>query len=106
MSGKVSFVYREFYDVPRLLILRYGNLQLLLESTFDSANDDYSTTYRVFALPDISENDLLGSWDRFSEKARRFLGEIPVRDLQFDPTTRQEVDTDALDRLMAGLPAE
>ncbi len=64
MDEKVPFNYREFYDVPHMIVLRRGESQILLESAFDEEIDDYSKSYKVFLLPDISEDELQRSLGR------------------------------------------
>lgn len=97
---RVPFIYREFYDFPRMIILRRGDLRILLESAFDTEADEYSRTYKVFVLPNISEEDLNGSWEPLASTATSFLGEIPVNDLDFDPSRRQEMDPVLIDNLL------
>jgi hypothetical protein len=83
-----------------MIILRRGGSQILLESAFDTKADDYSNTYAVFELPNISEDDLDGSWECLSSKATRFLGQVSVQDVRFDLTLRREIGTDFLDELL------
>jgi len=37
MADRVKIVYREFYDVPRMLIVSRRGLKLLLDSPFDDS---------------------------------------------------------------------
>ena len=101
MSQKIPFIYREFYDVPRMLVVRHRGLVLLLESRFDTQADDYSDRYDVFVLSGISEDELRGSWEDLASKATRFLGRVLVRDVEFDPTFRNELDSGLIDGLLA-----
>lgn len=100
MAAKVPFIYREFYDVPRMILLQRGNLRILLESAFDTETDEYSNTYKVFVLPNISEEDLKGSWEGLASTATRLLGEIPVDDLDLDLSRRKEMDPVLIDNLL------
>jgi hypothetical protein len=99
--AKGSFSYREFYDVPRVLVLHHRGLQLLLDCRFDEGRDEYSPNYLVYVLPAEVNVDATKSWDRLFEIATRFVGEIPVEQLVFDTTKRSSVDTDPIDRLLA-----
>ena len=101
MSRKIPFIYTDFYDLPRMIVVRHKGLLVLLESAFDEKADDYSDRYSVFVLPEISEDELEGSWEGLSSKAQRFLGHIPVRDVEFDSTLRKEIDADLIDALLA-----
>lgn len=100
MAAKVPFIYREFYDVPRLIILWRGNLRILLESAFDTEADEYSDTYKVFVLPNISEEDLKGSWEALASTATGLLGEIPVNAFDIDPSRLKELDPVLVDNLL------
>lgn len=97
MRSLASFSYREFYDVPRMIVLRRGGSLILLESMFEAGRDEYSDNYRVFVLPDIELQD---SWEGLSSKATKFLGEIPICDVKFDSTLRKEIDPELIDRLL------
>jgi len=83
-----------------MLILRHRGMQLLLESVFDQVRDEYSSTYRVFVLPDIPDAELKGSWENLSSKALKCLGEVAVKDVTFDATRRQQIDTAVLDEMV------
>ena len=101
MSQKSSFVYRDFYDVARMIVLRRGDLLILLESAFDAKTDDYSNSYAVFVLPHMSQEELDGSWEGLSARATKFLGHILLRELEFDPTLRKEIDAALIDNLLS-----
>ena len=100
MSQKIPFIYQDFYDVPRMIVVRHRGLMLLLESRFDTQADDYSDRYNVFVLSGISENGLQGSWEDLTSKATRFLGQVHVRDVEFDSTLRNEIDSGLIDDLL------
>ena len=100
MSKKIPFIYREFYDLPRMIVVRHKGSVILLESAFDAETDDYSDRYSVFVLPEVSEDVLQQSWEGLSSKAKRFLGHIPVQDINFDSTLRKEIDTELIDDLL------
>ena len=101
MPSTAPFIYREFYDVPRFLVVTHRGQQFLFESAFDDDLDEYPDVYQVFLLRDVSENELQGSWVFLSEKAQACLGAVPVKDVVFDETGRREIKTDVLDRLLA-----
>ena len=104
MSRWAKFEYREFYDVPRSIVVTLGiGERLLLESRFDETMDEYDGDYAVYLLPDGVE--LSGSWDDLSRKAVRTLGRVPVPAIRFDQTKRREIDLDSgtLPELLMGL---
>ncbi len=85
--GFVTFEYREFYDVPRSVLVRIEGRLILLESRFDAERDDYPAAYVVFELPPDhgSEPD----WGQLPGRAIRRLGELPVNTIEFDPSKRR-----------------
>lgn len=101
MSTKAKIRYREFYDVPRVFMVRHQGMQLLFDSRFNEATDEYSEAYEVFLLPsNISEETLSGSWESLTDLATKHLGTVPVSQVKFDPTMRREIDTEIIDSLM------
>ena len=100
MSGRVRITYRDFYDVPRMLIVNHRGLKLLLDSPFDQLKDEYSPVYQVYLLPNELNEQSLVSWVTLPQMATRRIGEIPVDRLEFDPTRRVDIDTGAIDSLI------
>ena len=87
----VPFVYRDFYDVPRLVVFQHEGRCLLLQSAFDVALDDYTPDYTVFQLKVREVASLPESWVDIAEGATR-LGRIPIGKVVFDPSRRRLVD--------------
>jgi|HubBroStandDraft_4_1064222.scaffolds.fasta_scaffold71575_2 hypothetical protein len=100
MADRVKIVYREFYDVPRMLIMSRRGLKLLLDSAFDESLDDYSPTYKVYVLPKEIDERTLRSWESLPQMATKSLGEIRVDQVVFDVTKRAEVDAGVIDSLL------
>jgi hypothetical protein len=100
MADRVKIVYREFYDVPRMLIVSRRGLKLLLDSPFDDSLDEYSPTYRVYVFPNEVDEHTLKSWEALPQMATKSLGEIPVTQVVFDATKRAEVDAGVIDSLL------
>src|SRR5258708_28013239 len=86
MSHKTRIVYREFYDVPRMLILTHRGQKLLLDCKFDESLDEYPAVYKVYALPLEIDENALQSWDALPQNAMKYLGDIPVEKVMFDPS--------------------
>src|SRR5262249_17424449 len=93
--------YREFWDVPRIFLFPYRGQSALFACPFDERTEDFPNVYTVYLLPQLPEEDLTGSWDGLPGKATVCLGEVPVDQVRFDPTRRQEVDTRVIDELIA-----
>jgi hypothetical protein len=84
------FVYRDFYDVPRVLVARLEDgRQILFDCAFDEDREDFCDSYKIYVLP--PDVDLSGSWAGLERHAQRILGEIPLRNLVFDETLRREI---------------
>jgi hypothetical protein len=94
----VPFVYRDFYDVPRLVVFQYEGRCILLESAYDAGLDDYSSDYTVFQLNVRELVNLPESWVDIGEGATR-LGRIPISKVLFDPSRRRLVDPAMLQAL-------
>ncbi|MGE5183665.1 MAG: hypothetical protein ACM31C_16450 [Acidobacteriota bacterium] len=99
MGRWVDFVYREFYDVPRSIIVKLPDGLLLLECRFLEDADAYADHYDAFLLP--PEVDLSGSWTDLSRWATRALGSIAVEHVELDETRRRSLDLESLAPVMA-----
>lgn len=98
MPQWVGFDYREFFDVPRSIVLPLEDRLLLLESTFSDEESEYSADYELYLLP--RDIDLSGSWRQLSTAAIRRLGAIPVAHVQFDATRRRLLNITSLRPLL------
>ena len=100
MNEMTKFTYRDFYDVPRMIILNHRGHKILLDCKFDDSVDDYPSTYKVYVLPQrINEISEL-SWESMRARAVRQVGEIPVKQLVFDHTKRSALDASVIDDLL------
>lgn len=97
MEQWVEFAYRDFWDVPRILIARLPDGRtIMLDCRFDDDREHYDDVYQVYLMrSDVDPS--VQSWVGLESKAERCLGEVPVRSVEFDPTSRQ--------RLFLGSPA-
>jgi|SRR6185437_11089222 len=100
MSQKARFTYREFYDVPRMIVVARRGLKLLLDCKFDKVLDEYPATYRVYVLPEQIDESNLQSWEGLPEMATKYLGDLPVDQVVFDASNRLEIDTDVIDSFL------
>ncbi len=101
MSNTVPIIYREFYDVPRVFIVKYKQHVFLFESVFDEKTDDYSEDYDVYLMPELAEEEISGSWEKINSKATRKIGKILVSAVEFDITRRRNVKVTVLEELTA-----
>lgn len=99
MSDKLAIEYRDFYDVPRIFVVNHRGTVYLFDCPFDQELDEYPDIYKVFVLPPGSYSDLSRSWDDLASRATAYLGEVPVKSVQFDSTKRREIDISVMDEL-------
>jgi hypothetical protein len=95
-----AIIYREFYDVPRVIVLTHRSRKLLLWCRFDKALDEYPAVYQVYDLPMEIDERAPTSWEDFPQKATKYLGQIPVDQLVFDTSKKAEIETDVIDSLL------
>jgi len=95
--SRIPITYRDFYDVPRIFLARHGNQLYLFDCPFDEGLDDYPSHYEVYAMPTLSEQELAGSWEELSQKARTHLGHVSVNAVDFDETKRHDIDGTIID---------
>lgn len=87
--------YRDFYDVPRLVLVRVGGRFLLLDSPFDDILDDYAPEYDVFEFTDDPRPFVGPDWRSLPSRGRH-LGRVPVASITFDRTRRLSIRSDGL----------
>ena len=98
----IKINYSGFWDRPLAFVVEYRGKQLLFSREFDETVDEYEDAYRVFVLPNVSDQDLAmpASWEDLPELSSGYLGKVPVKDVQFDATYRKEIDTNVIDALL------
>ncbi len=100
MSHKAPIIYSGFYDVPLAFVVWNDEKQFLFLRDFDEALDDYPNFYRVFTLPNLSDEEVKKSWVQIETLANQFVGEIPVAEIHFDSTKRKEIVLKPLENLI------
>jgi hypothetical protein len=93
--------YRGFYDVPLIFITPYRGETYLFDCPFDEEREDDSDSYKVYLLPPLTDEELPKDWTTLYTRAIRYLGEVLVEKVCFDPTRRNSVDASILDELIA-----
>ncbi|MEZ5306402.1 MAG: hypothetical protein R2684_04575 [Pyrinomonadaceae bacterium] len=100
---KYSIVeYREFYDVPRVLLLFSEACLLLLDCQFDDEADDYPHSYEVYLMPRDFDWSGLSNWYGIEANAIRKIGTLGLDQIEFDETKRKHIKSRALDALCSG----
>jgi hypothetical protein len=93
MADWLPILYRGYWDVPRIVLVRRGGQVFLFNCPFSEELDDYPDDYEVFLLPpDTHEENLPADWTLLRNLAVRRLGTIPVDRVTFDPTRRKFID--------------
>lgn len=96
---KTGILYRDFWDVPRIFVVRHRGVQYLFDCTFNESVEDYEEVYRVYELLAMPEDVLNGSWEGISKKAKSYLGEVPVTSVKFDSSKRRSIHAEIIDEL-------
>ncbi|MFL6211990.1 MAG: hypothetical protein ACJ74W_24295 [Pyrinomonadaceae bacterium] len=100
MPEQARITYSGFYDAPLAFVVWHKEKQILFWRVFDETLDDFPESYKVFLLPNISDEELDKSWAQVEKLATHFLGEIPVKSVQFDSSMRKEIGTEVIDSLI------
>jgi hypothetical protein len=107
MSNTVPFTYREFYDIPRAILLTHRGRWLYMTCPFDEEVDEYAPTYNVYELPAAVARKLtseppaetVSSWIDI-ERFGVFMGVVPTAEITFDSTRRRNLDPTPLDVIL------
>ena len=102
MDQWAAIHYRDFYDVPRIFLVSYEGRQFLFDCAFDEDLDDYPNEYCVYLMLPLTETDLAGTWEQLPRMAKRFLGQLGIKEVQFDPTKRNFINTTVINQLLSG----
>jgi hypothetical protein len=87
----LPITYRDFYDVPRLIVVEWRGDLYLLDSPFDEDLDDHADTFTVYRLPaDARDAVAEASWAALPRSGEA-VGQIAVQAVQFDSTRREAV---------------
>ena len=91
LENWISFRYRSFYDIPRMVVFQDGDGFYLLSCPFDEGVDDYSDNYVLYKLPDGLRGriDAISDWKEIEASGER-IGIIPVVRFEFDATSRKD----------------
>jgi hypothetical protein len=95
--------YREFWDVPRIFLTQFRDRTYLFDCPLDENIEDFPETYQVYEMPDLSNEVLHGTWESLSTLAVRWVGEVPISSVSFDPTKRNSISSKALIHLIQDL---
>ena len=94
----LPFRYRDFYDVPRVMVIERAGELYLFDSPFDAEADEYAANFDVYHLPPNVASQLDSSWDGLGEQGER-IGRVPVSAIELDPSRRSFVSDDVFNLL-------
>ena len=101
VATTAEIIYREFYDVPRIFVVRYQDKQYLFDCRFDESIDEYPDVYEVYVLPNLDHHELERSWDCLYERAQEHLGKVLVRSVVFDESRRRAIEPQVIEELVS-----
>jgi hypothetical protein len=88
--------YREFHDVPRMMVCTGREGTLLFYSRFDATVARYFDHYEVYRLPYQSDSEPCASWFGLETRALERLDDLPVREFPFDGERRAFLPYDSI----------
>lgn len=90
--------YRDFYDVPRAVVVEFRGDLYLFDCLFDHDADDYEPSYSVYRLPpEIGDIDAI-SWTDLGHRGER-IGSVDVPGVEFDTTRREALNAGVFEEL-------
>jgi hypothetical protein len=105
MANWVPIKYQGFYDVPLVFLAKYQNQILLFDCPFLEDVDEFAESYKVYLMPELDEHELPKDWTTLAKLARRYVGEVAVKEVQFDDTRRQAIDAGIFEHLVGSWAA-
>ena len=102
MSQWVQAEYRDFYDVPRMMVCSSANDTFLFMSRLDPNLDDYLDYYEVYRLPPTRDSATCASWFGIETRAIERLSDLPIHEFPFDTARRTFLSYDSIEWLLRG----
>lgn len=96
----VPFKYGNFYDVPRLIVLKYKGHAIMLGSYFNENKDEYEDSYSIYLLPSSIKEEISKSLYEGNVNAK-LIGNVPIKSVVFDTTKRNALNPEFLDEYLA-----
>jgi len=89
----VKIRYRDFYDIPRAIVVERRNHLYLFDCLYSYEIDDYDPDYSVYELPDELRDQLDAgmSWTDLGHRGKR-LGSVATASVEFDSTKRRALN--------------
>jgi hypothetical protein len=98
-SEWVSFRYRDFYDIPRAILVEYADAVYFFDCPFDRDLEEYGDAYNVYRVPEGLRGDIDSiSWEGLSRRLS-FVGSVAIDAVEFDSTKRRWMDARVFEHL-------
>lgn len=95
----LPFRYRDFYDVPRAILVEYAGTLYFFDCPFSDELDDYEDAFSVYKLSEELQGNLNSvSWETLPGSSS-YVGSVPVDAVEFDSTKRHSIDARVFERL-------
>lgn len=95
----LAIQYRDFYDIPRLVVVSYGGQLYLFDSPFDDDADEYSDHFTVYRLrPEAGARIEDASWLELVRLGEP-IGRVRTDEVEFDPSKRHLISDAVFRRL-------
>jgi hypothetical protein len=95
--------YGSFFDFPRGLYIAVNDIVIEMDDPFDDGIDDYRDYYDVCFLRNAKVEDFVTVPVDLRKYESIYLGQIPTRDVSFDPTNRKWIRCAKLEQMVKGL---
>ena len=93
--------YRDFYDIPRAIVVRYRGTLYFFDCPFDEDLDEYPPAFAVYRLPSSAARQVTHpSWERLAESGE-FLTRVDASKLELDPTKRKSLRARVLEEILS-----
>jgi hypothetical protein len=88
----LPITYRDFYDVPRMILVEYEGAFYLFDCPFNDEMDDYPSAFTVYRLEPAQGRRALESraWVGLAEKGKE-VGQVSVEDVHLDSSKRRSL---------------
>ena len=100
MADWIHAEYRDFEDVPRMMVCTNAQGTYYFWSRFDHAKGAYADYYEVYRIRPLSDSEACASWFGLETRALERLPDIPVDDFPFDVATRRFLSYDPIAALL------
>ena len=100
MTDWIHAEYRDFDDIPRMMVCTNARGTFFFRSRFDAAMDGYADYYEVYRIRPLSDSEACASWFGLETRALERLPDIPVGNFPFDVAKRRFLPYDPIAPLL------